>query len=104
MYKRQEKKRAAEREAQDKDVATAIATRLAQTECVVARRVGEKDALYGSVTSADVSEGLARLGFEIDKRKIQLPDPIRELGEFSVPVRLHREVTAQVKVLVVKAE
>src|SRR5829696_4492488 len=80
-----EKKRAAEREAQ-------------------ARRVGEKDALYGSVTSADVAEGLARLGFEVDKRKIQLPEPIRALGEYSVPVRLHREVTAQVKVLVVKAD
>jgi large subunit ribosomal protein L9 len=71
---------------------------------VVARRVGEKDALYGSVTSADVAEGLARLGFEVDKRKIQLPEPIRALGEFSVPIRLHRDVTTQVKVLVVKAD
>jgi len=99
-----EKKRAAERESQDRSVAEAIASRLGQTECVVARRVGEKDALYGSVTSADVAEGLARLGFEVDKRKIQLPEPIRALGEYSVPVRLHRDVTAQVKVLVVKAE
>ena len=48
--------------------------------------------------------GLARLGFEVDKRKIQLPEPIRALGEYSVPVRLHRDVTAQVKVLVVKAD
>ena len=99
-----EKKRAAEREAQDRSVAEAIASRLSQAECVVARRVGEKDALYGSVTSADVSEGLARLGFEVDKRKIQLPEPIRALGEFTVPIRLHRDVTTQVKVLVVKAE
>jgi large subunit ribosomal protein L9 len=99
-----EKKRAAEREAQDRSVAEAIASRLGQTECVVARRVGEKDALYGSVTSADVAEGLARLGFEVDKRKIQLPEPIRALGEYSVPIRLHRDVTTQVKVLVVKAD
>ena len=99
-----EKKRAAERESQDRSVAEAIASRLGQTECVVARRVGEKDALYGSVTSADVAEGLARLGFEVDKRKIQLPEPIRALGEYSVPVKLHRDVTSQVKVLVVKAE
>jgi large subunit ribosomal protein L9 len=80
-----EKKRAAERESQDRSVA-------------------EEDALYGSVTSADVAEGLARLGFEVDKRKIHLPEPIRALGEYSVPVRLHRDVTAQVKVLVVKAD
>ena len=99
-----EKKRAAEREAQDRSVAEAIASRLSQTECVVARRVGEKDALYGSVTSADVAEGLARLGFEVDKRKIQLAEPIRALGEFTVPIRLHRDVTTQVKVLVVKAD
>ena len=99
-----EKKRAAEREAQDRAVAEAIASRLAQTECVVSRRTGEKDALYGSVPSADVAEGLARLGFEVDKRKIQLPEPIKALGEYFVPVRLAREVTAQVKVLVVKAE
>ena len=82
-----EKKRAAEREAEDRAVAEAIASRLSQTECVVARRVGEKDALYGSVTSADVAEGLARLGFEVDKRKIQLPEPFKALGEYSVPVR-----------------
>ena len=56
------------------------------------------------MTSADVAEGLARLGFEVDKRKIQLPEPLKALGEYSVPVRLHREVTANVKVLVVKAE
>ena len=99
-----EKKRAAEREAQDRSVAEAIASRLSQTECVVARRVGEKDAHYGSVTSADVAEGLARLGFEVDKRKIQLAEPIRALGEFTVPIRLHRDVTTQVKVLVVKAD
>ena len=99
-----EKKRAAAREAQDRSVAEAIASRLGQTE--VRRRPPRRreGRALRSVTSADVAEGLARLGFEVDKRKIQLPEPIRALGEYSVPVRLHRDVTAQVKVLVVKAD
>jgi len=99
-----ERKRALAREAVERTGAEALAAQLAQAECVVSRRVGEKDTLYGSVTSADVAEGLARLGFDLDKRKIQLPEPLKALGDYSVPVRLHRDVTAQVKVLVVKAE
>jgi large subunit ribosomal protein L9 len=99
-----EKKRAAAREAEERTGADALAGRLAQAEVVVARRVGEKDVLYGSVTSADIADALARLGFEIDRRKLQLPEPLKALGEFLVPVRLHRDVTAQVKVLVVKEE
>ena len=99
-----EKKRALAREAEERSGATTLASQLAQAECVVARRVGEKDTLYGSVTSSDIADGLARLGFEIDKRKIQLAEPLKALGEYPVPVRLHRDVTAQVKVLVVKAD
>jgi large subunit ribosomal protein L9 len=99
-----EKKRAAAREAEDRAASDALASRLAQAEVVVARRVGEKDTLYGSVTSSDVADALGRLGFDLDKRKIQLEEPLKALGEFFVPVRLHREVTAQVKVLVVKAD
>jgi large subunit ribosomal protein L9 len=99
-----EQKRAAAHEAEERKGAEAIAARLAQAEVVVARRVGEKDMLYGSVTSADVADALARLGFEVDKRKIQLGDPLKALGEFTVPIRLHRDVTAPVKVLVVKDE
>ena len=56
--------------------------------------------MYGSVTSADIAQALEAKGFEVDKRKIQLPDPIKTLGEFQVPVKVHREVTAQVKVIV----
>jgi large subunit ribosomal protein L9 len=70
----------------------------------VRRRVGEGDVLYGSVTSADVAACLAAQQFEIDKRKIHLDEPLKQLGEFIVPVRLHREVTAQVKVHVLKLE
>ena len=89
------------REAQERDQAQAVATRLEQVEIVIARRAGEADALYGSVTSADIAESLAAQGFEVDKRKIQLADPIRNVSENTVPVKLHRDVTAQVKVKVV---
>jgi large subunit ribosomal protein L9 len=58
--------------------------------------------MYGSVTAADVVHALAAKGFEIDKRKMQMPEPLKALGEFSIPVRIHREVTAQVKVKVVQ--
>jgi len=99
-----ERKRAAVIEAQERTTAEALATRLGQVEVVVARRVGEKDTLYGSVTSADITEALARQGFEIDRRKVTLPEPLKHLGEFAVPIRLHREVNVPVKVLVVKEE
>jgi large subunit ribosomal protein L9 len=99
-----ERKRASVIEAQERTTADALSSRLAQVEVVVARRVGERDTLYGSVTSADIAEALARQGFEIDRRKLQLPEPLKHLGEFSVPVRLHRDVTTPIKVLVVKEE
>jgi len=89
------------REAQERDAAQAMAARLEQVAIEIARRAGEGDALYGSVTSADIAESLAAQGFEIDKRKIQLGDPIRTIGESSVPVKLHRDVTANVTVKVV---
>jgi large subunit ribosomal protein L9 len=92
------------RETEERQTAEALVSRLAQTEIVVARRVGEKDALYGSVTTADIAEGLAAKGLEIERRRIHLAEPIKQLGEFMVPVRLHRDVTADVKVLVVKEE
>jgi large subunit ribosomal protein L9 len=89
------------REAEETAAARAQADKLEQAEVVVARRAGEGDALYGSVTSADIAESLAAQGFEIDKRKIQLADPIRTISETTVPVKLHRDVTANVKVKVV---
>jgi large subunit ribosomal protein L9 len=99
-----ERQRALAREKEERAGAEALAARLAQVECVVARRVGEKDTLYGSVTSADVADALTRLGFEVDKRKIQLEEPIKALGEYSVPLKLHKDVVAPIKVLVVKAD
>jgi large subunit ribosomal protein L9 len=70
-------------------------------EIVIARRVGEIDALYGSVTSSDIAEALAAKGFDIDRRKLQLPEPLKRLGEVDLPIKLHRDVTATVKVKVV---
>jgi len=89
------------KEAEDKKVAEAIAARLGSLEVVIARKVGETEALYGSVTSADIAESLARSGFDVDRRKIQLHEPIKRLGDTDVPIKLHREVTATVKVHVV---
>jgi large subunit ribosomal protein L9 len=95
-----EKKAAAAKAAEERAVAQALATRFAQTEVSVTRRAGENQHLFGSVTSADIADALAAQGFEVDRRKIQLAEAIKAVGEFSVPVRLHRDVTAQIKVLV----
>ena len=89
------------RELEEKKVAEAVAARMANLEVVIARKVGETEALYGSVTSADIAEALAAKGFEIERRRLQLHEPIKKIGEVDVPIRLHREVTAAVKVKVV---
>jgi large subunit ribosomal protein L9 len=96
-----EKKVAEVRDAEERGHAEAIAERLAQLEIDIARRVGENETLYGSVTSADIAHALQVKGFDIDKRKIQLHDPLKSLGETLVPVKIHRDVTAQVKVKVI---
>jgi len=96
-----EKKLAEARDLEEKAAADAVAARLSALEIEIPRRTGENDALYGSVTSADIAQALKDKGFEVDKRKVQLPDPIKALGDVQVPVRVHRDVTAQVKVKVV---
>ena len=96
-----EKKLAEARELEEKTQAEAYAQRLAQADIQIARRVGENDTMYGSVTSADVAHALQAKGFEIDKRKIQMADPLKALGEFKVPVKVHRDVTADVTVKVI---
>lgn len=70
----------------------------------VAKKVGENDALFGSVTSQDIADLLAGKGFEIDKRRIEIHEPIRTLGSHSVPIKLHKDVTAHVSIEVVKEE
>jgi large subunit ribosomal protein L9 len=89
------------RELEEKSQAEAYAERLSQADVAIARRVGENDTLYGSVTSADVAQALHAKGFEIDKRKITLAAPMKALGEYAVAVKVHRDVTAQIKVKVV---
>ncbi|HEX4565287.1 MAG TPA: 50S ribosomal protein L9 [Vicinamibacterales bacterium] len=96
-----ERKLAEARDTEEKAAAEAIATRLTQLEVEIARRVGEHDTLYGSVTTADIAQALKDKGFDIDKRRIALAEPLKALGETTVPVKIHRDVTAQVKVKVV---
>lgn len=90
------------REAEEKSQAESIGARLAAVEIAIARRVGETDALYGSVTGADIAEFLRGKGFEIDRRKLILPEPIKTIGEHGVPLKLHREVTLTLTVKVVR--
>jgi len=90
------------READELRSAEALAARIATLECVLARRVGETETLYGSVTSADLAEWLAKQQIEVDRRRIQLGEPIKHLGEQRVPIKLHRDVVAQLQVRVVK--
>ena len=90
------------REAEEKSQAEAIASRLSTVDITIARRVGETEQLYGSVTATDISDFLKMKGFEIDRRKLILPEPIKTIGEHDVPLKLHREVTAPLKVKVVK--
>ena len=99
-----ERKITESREAEERQGAEAMASRLSALELTIARKVGENNHLYGSVTNADIAELLAEKGFEIDRRKILLPDPIKTLGDNTVPVKLHRDVTAQLKVAVRKAD
>jgi large subunit ribosomal protein L9 len=99
-----ERKIADQRELAEKTAAEATAARLNDVVCEIRRRVGEADVLYGSVTTADIAACLADREFDIEKRKIHLDEPLKQLGEFTVPVKLHREVTAHVKVHVVKLE
>jgi large subunit ribosomal protein L9 len=88
-------------EAEEKKAAEAIAERMANVEVVIARRVGETDVLYGSVTTSDIGRALAEKGFELDRRKLQMAEPLKRLGEYDVPVKLQRDVTTHVKVKVV---
>ena len=89
------------KESEDKHAAEAVSERMGNIEVVIARRVGESDVLFGSVTTADIAEALSAKGFDLDRRKIQLAEPIKRIGETNVPVRLHRDVVTTLKVKVV---
>jgi len=89
------------REAKEAEDANRLAAKVAEIKIVIAKKVGENDALYGSVTSQEIAELLKAKGVEVDRRKIQMHDPIRSLGTFEVPIKIHRQVTAKVSVQVV---
>jgi large subunit ribosomal protein L9 len=99
----QMKNSAVRRSAKEKGESEALLKQLDAVSLIFERRVGENEHLFGSVTSGDIAHQLEAKGFTIDRRKVQLEDPLKSLGDFLVPVRLHREVTAHVKVTV-KAE
>lgn len=97
-----EKRRYVVRLTKEKEENEAMAARIQALSLTLVRKVGESDVLYGSVTSGDVAEALSKEGVVVDKRRIQLPEPIKSLGIYTIPIRLHPEVTAEVKVWVVK--
>jgi len=82
----------------------AFAKKISAVSLTVMAQVGKDDKMFGSVTVKDIVEGLAEHGFEVDRRKVQLAQPIKELGTFTVPVKLHRDVTASLSVNVVKKQ
>ena len=88
------------REAEDRRAAEAVAERMAGVELVITRKVGETEALYGSVTTADIAEALAAKGFDVDRRKIHLLESLKRIGEFDITLKLHRDVAVQIKVKV----
>ena len=89
------------REAKAKNEAEDLGRMLSGVTITITQRAGEEGHLFGSVTAKDIADGLERQNYTIDRRKIQLEDPIKNTGEYKVPVRLHREVTAELNVNVV---
>ena len=98
----QERQAALRREAKEASEATELAKLLSSVEVTIAQKAGENDHLFGSVTSADIVARLEDQKFHIDKKKVILHEPIKQLGEHTVTIRLHREVSVDIKVNVVK--
>jgi large subunit ribosomal protein L9 len=97
-----EAERIAKRRAGEKVEAETEATRLTGVSLTFPMKVGEEDKLYGSVTAGDVQRKLAEMGIQVDKRKVDLPEPIRALGEFKVGIKVHPEVRPEITVVVVR--
>lgn len=98
----QMKAAAVRRSAKEKSSAEALAKQFDGVSVSFQRRAGEHDQLFGSVTPSDVADALAKKGFDVDRRKIQLHEPLKTLGEFTVPIKLHKDITAHLKVLIEK--
>jgi large subunit ribosomal protein L9 len=100
----QERQAHLKRDAKEQAGAADLGKMLEAVTVTISQKAGENDQLFGSVTSKDIADGLEAQGYNIDRRKIQLDTPIKTLGEHKVPVRLHREVTAEITVSVLKEE
>jgi large subunit ribosomal protein L9 len=98
----QMKASAVRRAASEKGDAQALAQQVEGVMVSFTRKSGERDQLFGSVTSADIAHELEHKGVQIDRRKIQLDEPLKHVGEFNVPVKLHKDVTVQLKVVINK--
>jgi large subunit ribosomal protein L9 len=96
----QMKASAVRKSAKEKVQSEDLAKKMNEVELTFERKVGEHEHLFGSVTSGDIAHALEGLGYTIDRRKIALEEPLKQLGEFHVPIKLHREVTAHVKVTI----
>jgi large subunit ribosomal protein L9 len=99
-----ERARLQKQAAEEKAAALSLSEKLAAAALTFTRKVGDHGNLYGSVTSIDIAEALNAQGIEIERRRVVLKDPIKETGEFTVSVKLHRDVTASVKVTVAPEE
>ena len=98
----QERQAHLRREAKEVSDASDLGKMMADVSVTISQKAGENDQLFGSVTSKDIAEALEKQGYTIERRKIVLDEPIRTLGDFKVPLRLHREVTAEITVHVVR--
>jgi large subunit ribosomal protein L9 len=97
----QQRSRLMQQYMKEKDAAQALADRLEEISLTIAQRVGESDRLYGSVTNVHIAEALDRLGFDIDRKKIDMPEPIKTLGTHAAVIKLHTDVKASLKIEVV---
>jgi len=100
----QERQAHLRKEAKLKTEAEDLSKLMTGVTVTITQKAGENDQLFGSVTAKDVTDALAAKNFTIDRRKVQLDEPIKQLGEYKVPVRLHKDVTAEVTVVVAKEE
>jgi large subunit ribosomal protein L9 len=98
----QMKSAAVRRSAKEKTQAEELAKQFENVSVSFTRKSGENDQLFGSVTSGDIAEGLDKKGLNIDRRKIQLHEPLKTVGEFTIPIKLHKDVTAHLKVVIEK--
>ena len=93
-----------QQESKNREHAREIASQISGVTCTLKRRAGENDRLFGSVTSMDIAEAVRAEGFELERRFFELAEPIRELGVFMVPIRLHTDVVVELRVVVERDE